>query len=191
MFDSLCPMSKANEFPLHRHLVTPPLSAIYRTECSEDLGLIRAILCHPSIGRKHSPGALDHSFTLPDGPVVTVRASRIALPRTLVSQLADVHAEYFILKDAPLFMYSVSVKIESSSEVVIRGLGGSNRTREVNRRRARAVVEALHRAQDCSKIHENGHDLALPGRRYSWIGTRDARPLPCPNELFSPRPSAA
>ncbi|MCQ9171521.1 hypothetical protein JY506_04160 [Corynebacterium amycolatum] len=184
-------MNTADEFPLHRRLALPPQSATYRAECFEDLDLIRTILCHPTIGRRHSPGALDHSFSLPDGPVVTVRASRIALPRALVSQLADVHAEYFVLKDEPMFMYSVSVKVESSSEVVLRGIGGSNRTREENRRRTRAVAEALHRAQDCSKIHENGTDLALPGRRYSWIGTRDARPLPCPNELFSSRSSAA
>ena len=184
-------MNTADEFPIHRRLALPPLSATYRAECFEDLDLIRTILCHPTIGRRHSPGALDHTFSLPDGPVVTVRASRIALPRALVSQLADVHAEYFILKDEPMFMYSVSVKVESSSEVVLRGIGGSNRTREENRRRTRAVAEALHRAQDCSKIHENGTDLALPGRRYSWIGTRDARPLPCPSELFSSRSSAA
>lgn len=184
-------MTNTHDFRTNLHRPLPPLSAQYRAYCAEDLGLLRAILCHPSIGRRRSPGALDHSFTLPDGHGVTVRASRIRVPRALINQLADDYVEYFILKDKPIYMYSVSIKVDSTSEVVVRGVGGTNHTRAQNRRRTRAAAEALHRPQDAHNIYENGTDLALPGRRFSWLGTQNIKPLPCPAELFSPRTSAA
>lgn len=195
LFDSVRAMSNAHipfsNRTTDHHLALPPLSARYRAECTKDLALLRAILCHPTIGRRHSPGALDHAFSLPDGHGVTVRASRLTIPRALVDQLANDYAEFYLLRDQPIYMYSLAVKVESASEVVLRGLGGTNHTRAHNRRRARAVVEALHHPEDADKIYENGSDPSLPGRRFSWLATRDARPLPCPEELFSPRTSVA
>lgn len=177
--------------PNDRHLALPQLSELYRTKCAEDIELLRSILRHPSIGRRHNPGALDHSFSLPDGHGVTVRASRLVIPRTLVNQLADGIAEFYLLRDQPIYMYSLAVKLAPTSEVVVRGVGGTNRTRALQRRRFRAVAEAIHRPGDADKIYENGSDPSLPGRRFSWLATRDAQPLPCPKELFSPRTRVA
>nr|WP_240393895.1 hypothetical protein [Corynebacterium lactis] len=173
------------------HLALPPLADQYRAACADDLALTFALLRHPSASNLRHRERMDHSFSLPDGHRVTLRTSKIRVPKSLVDRLALEHAEYLLLKDEPMFIYSVSVRLENATEVVDRRAGYSNRSQQDNRRRARAVVQAMHRRVDAQYLHANGSDPALPGRRFSWIGTRDARPLPSPSELFSPRSRVA
>lgn len=173
------------------HFPLPALTERYRAACSEDLALVSTFLRHPCAGRQSNHGALDHTFSLPDGHRVTVRTSRVKIPRSLIDRLSRDYAEYLLLKEEPMFIFSVSVKVKTATEVVDLSGGKGNRTELANRRRARSVVEAMHRRMDAQRIHEDGTVPSVPGYRFSWVGTRDGRPLPSPEALFSPRPYAA
>lgn len=183
--------SSSNTNVTDLHLPLPPLAERYRIACSHDLELISTFLRHPIAARRSPSNRLDHTFSLPDGYSATVRTSRFPVPRALVKDLAQLYPEYADIGQEAVFMFSVAIRTEGNGTIGVVGNAARNRHELQQRHRQRSVAQALHHARDRAYIYENGTDSSLPGLRFSWIGTRQGRPLPAPAELFVPKKSAA
>ena len=190
MFDTVRAMRRNQPQVLTVINTTAQLAMYYRNQCREQLALCLSLLRHPSAGMRARPG-ISHQISLPDGHQAEIHLRRHKLPAGATEKLARHHAEYLLLADEPLFLFSVIVRIDGGSEVVEVGPGGLNRNDTLQRRRARATAQALHPESASLHIFDDGTDPRLRGYRFSWIGSREAYPLPCPKELFSPRLSAA
>lgn len=173
------------------------LTARYRSACSEDLALALTFLRHPVAGRTRNVSALDHSFSLPDGYVATIRSRRVRVPLPLAWELMKLNPDLREFKDSQLFLFGVAVRISPPQPMIVSKdeLAGNDalesQATEYDYLRSRAVAEALHLSAKAQWIHDNGSDCAFGGFRFGWIGTHDAQPLPSPKELFIPQREAA
>lgn len=169
----------------------------YHTACSNDLALALTFLRHPVAGRSKNLTRLDHSFSLPDGYVATIRSRRVRVPLPLAAQLKNIHPELQELHGAQLFLFGVVIRVSPpqpmivSAEELTDNATVNGTPAHYDYARSRAIAEALHPQAAAQWIHDNGSDCAFGGFRFGWIGIHDAQPLPSPKELFIPRVEAA